>query len=392
MNPRYGFETLAIHAGQDPEATTGAVTTPIFQTSTYAQEGLGKPFQGKYEYSRTENPTRGALEECIAALEGGSHGLAFSSGMAATANLMNLLKAGDHMLCGDDVYGGTYRLFVRVMEKFGIQTEFVDLSDAAALERHRRPNTRMLWIETPTNPLLKLADLEACAGFAKRHNIISVVDNTFMTPYFQRPLEYGIDVVVHSATKYLGGHSDVVNGVLVTSSKEIYDNQKFHQNAVGAVPGPLDAWLVLRGLKTLAVRMQRHEENARALAAMLAEHEAVESVYYPGLPAHPQHALAKKQMRGFGGMISFVIRGGLEAARAFMERLRLFTLAESLGGVESLADHPAIMTHASIPAARRAELGISDGLIRLSVGIETQDDLANDLEQAFEAAAKGLHA
>lgn len=386
VNSPYGFETLAIHAGQSPEPHTGAVTVPIFQTSTYAQEALGRPYQGKYEYARTENPTRGALEACLAALEGGAHGLAFASGLAAISNLMNLLKAGDHVLVGDDVYGGTYRLFVRVMEKFGLQFDFVDASRLEVLEAHRKPNTRMLWIETPTNPLLKLVDLEMAVGFAKRHGLISVVDNTFLSPYFQRPLAVGIDVVVHSATKYLGGHSDVVLGVMATNSKEIHENQKFHQNAVGAVPGPFDAWLVMRGLKTLAVRMERHASNAAALAEYLEAQPAVERVIYPGLPSHPQHALAQRQMRGFGGMISIVLRGGLPAARAFMESLKLFTLAESLGGVESLADHPAIMTHASIPAPRRAELGISDGLVRLSVGIETLADLRADLQQALQAS------
>lgn len=383
-----GFETRAIHAGQAPEGLTGAVSVPIFQTSTYAQEALGKPYQGIYEYARTENPTRKALETCIASLEGGEYGLAFSSGLAATNNLMNLLKAGDHVIVGDDVYGGTYRLFTRVFEKFGLTFDFVDTADVAALESRVRPNTRMLWIETPTNPLLKLTDLEAAAAFCRRHNLISVVDNTFMSPYNQRPLEAGIDIVVHSATKYLGGHSDVVLGLMATRSKEIFENQKFHQNAVGAVCGPFDAFLVMRGLKTLAVRMERHAANATALAGLLSAHEGVERVYYPGLPSDPQHALAKRQMRTAGGMISFVVRGGLEAARAFMESLKIFTLAESLGGVESLADHPAIMTHASIPPARRAELGITDGLVRLSVGIESIDDLRADVTQALEAAAR----
>ncbi|NDD26660.1 MAG: cystathionine gamma-synthase [Proteobacteria bacterium] len=383
-----GFETRAIHAGQAPEGLTGAVSVPIFQTSTYAQEALGKPYQGIYEYARTENPTRKALETCIASLEGGEYGLAFSSGLAATNNLMNLLKAGDHVIVGDDVYGGTYRLFTRVFEKFGLTFDFVDTADAAALESRVRPNTRMLWIETPTNPLLKLTDLEAAAAFCRRHNLISVVDNTFMSPYNQRPLEAGIDIVVHSATKYLGGHSDVVLGLMATRSKEIFENQKFHQNAVGAVCGPFDAFLVMRGLKTLAVRMERHAANATILAGLLSAHEGVERVYYPGLPSDPQHALAKRQMRTSGGMISFVVRGGLEAARAFMESLKIFTLAESLGGVESLADHPAIMTHASIPPARRAELGITDGLVRLSVGIESIDDLRADVTQALEAAAR----
>lgn len=385
-----GFETRAIHAGQAPEGLTGAVTVPIFQTSTYAQEALGRPYQGIYEYARTENPTRKALETCLASLEEGEYGLAFGSGLAATHNLMHLLKAGDHVIVGDDVYGGTYRLFTAVMQKFGLQFDFVDTSDISALERVVRPNSRMLWIETPTNPLLKLTDLKAAADFARRHSLISIVDNTFLTPWNQRPLTAGIDVVVHSATKYLGGHSDTVLGILATRSKEIHDNQKFHQNAVGAVPGPFDAWLVLRGLKTLALRMQRHAENAQVLADLCASHANVERVYYPGLPTHPQHALGRRQMRTAGGMITLVVRGGLPGARAFMESLRIFTLAESLGGVESLADHPATMTHASIPPARRAELGITDGLVRLSVGIESLDDLTADLLRGLDAAARAV--
>jgi cystathionine beta-lyase/cystathionine gamma-synthase len=385
----HGFETRAIHAGQDPEAVTGAVTIPIYQTSTYAQEALGKP-RGGHEYARTQNPTRTALETCVASLEGGRHGLAFASGLAASNNLMQLLSAGDHVIVGDDVYGGTYRLFNRVMSKFGLQFDFVDTSSIANVKAALRPNTRMLWIETPTNPLLKLTDLQQIAAFAREHNLISVVDNTFCSPYLQRPLEHGIDVVVHSATKYLGGHSDVICGVIVTNSPQIHENQKFHQNAVGAVPGPLDCWLVLRGLKTLALRMERHDANGRALAAMLAEQPAVERIYYPGLPNHPQHELARRQMSGFGGMISIVLRGGLESARAFMQSLKVFTLAESLGGVESLVNHPAIMTHASVPAERRAAVGIVDGLVRLSVGIETLTDLRADLEQALAAASSQI--
>ncbi len=383
-----GFETRAIHAGQSPEPVTGAVTVPIFQTSTYAQEGLGRPYQGVYEYARTINPTRSALEACIASLEDGTYGLAFASGLATASNLMNLLSAGDHVIVGDDVYGGTYRLFTAVMQKFGLSFDFVDTSNIESLEQYVRPQTKMLWIETPTNPLLKLTDLEAAAAFAHRHNLISVVDNTFLTPWNQRPLSLGIDVVVHSATKYLGGHSDVVLGVMATRSREIYENQKFHQNAVGAVCGPFDAWLVMRGLKTLSVRMARHAENATALARLCTAHPAVEKVYYPGLSDHPQYALAQRQMRTPGGMVSLVLKGGLEAARACMESFKLFTLAESLGGVESLADHPAIMTHASIPADRRAELGITDGLIRLSIGIETYEDLRTDLLRGLEAAAR----
>jgi cystathionine gamma-lyase len=379
------FETLAIHAGQDPEPVTGAVVVPIYQTSTYAQEGLGKPRHG-FEYSRTDNPTRRAYETCLAALEGARHGLAFASGMAATATCAHLLRAGDEVLCSDDVYGGTFRFFTRVMEKFGVTTRYVDTSDLEATRRALTDRTRMLWVETPTNPMLKLSDLTALAGIARDAGAYLAVDNTFMTPYLQNPLKLGADVVVHSATKYLGGHSDVVGGALLTNNDSIYETLKFHQNAIGAVPGPFDCWLVMRGLKTLALRMDRHCQNAHALSEFLAAHPQVAQVHYPGLPSHPHHLLARAQMRGFGGMISFEVKGGLESARKLVQSTRLFFLAESLGGVESLIEHPAIMTHASLPPERRAALGISDGLIRLSVGIENLTDLRADLEQALNAA------
>lgn len=384
----YSLETLAIHAGQDPEAMTGAVTVPIFQTSTYAQEGLGKPRQG-YEYSRTDNPTRKAYEQCFAALEGARFGIAFASGMAATNNCMYLLNSGDEVLVSDDVYGGTFRFFTKVMSKFGVRAHFVNTSDLAAVEKHLNPNIKLVWIESPTNPLLKLTDIAAVCRLAKSHGALVVVDNTFMSPAFQRPLELGADIVMHSATKYLGGHSDLVGGVLATNSEEINQQMRFHQNAVGAIPGPFDCWLALRGLKTLAVRMQAHARNAQAIAQFLEAHPAVRKVIYPGLASHPQHALAQKQMHGFGGMISFEIKGGLEEAKTLVESTHLFLLAESLGGVESLIELPAIMTHASIPAQRRHEMGIADGLIRISVGIENIDDLKADLGQALAKAVSG---
>lgn len=381
----YAFETLAIHAGQEPEATTGAVVVPIFQTSTYAQEGLGRPRQG-YDYSRADNPTRKAYEDCIAALENGKYGTAYSSGMGAINNCMYLLKSGDEVLVGDDVYGGTFRFFTKVMDGFGIKAKFIDTTDSSAVERAFTENTRMLWVETPTNPLLKLSDLRALAAIARKQNAYMVVDNTFMSPYFQRPLDLGAHIVVHSATKYLGGHSDVIGGALVTNDADIHERMKFCQKSVGAVPGPFDCWLAMRGIKTLAVRMKEHQANATRLAQWLSEHEQVEKVIYPGLPSHPHHELAKKQMSGFGGMVSFVVKGGLEQARCVLENTKVFLLAESLGGVESLIEHPAIMTHASIPKERREEIGISDGLIRLSVGIEAYEDLQRDLEAALNAS------
>ena len=383
----YSFQTLAIHAGQEPEPITGAVNVPIFQTSTYAQDGLGKPRQG-YEYARTSNPTRKAYEECIAALENGKFGTAFSSGMAAINNCMYLLKAGDEVIVGDDVYGGTFRFFAQVMDGFDIKAKYVDTTDLAAVEAAFTSKTKMLWVETPTNPLLKLSDLSALSKIAKANKAYMVVDNTFMSPYFQKPLDLGADIVVHSATKYLGGHSDVIGGVLITNDVEIDKRMRFCQKSVGAVPGPFDCFLSLRGLKTLALRMREHEKNALAIAQWLETHEWVEKVNYPGLPSHPHHELAKKQMTGFGGMVSFVVKGGIESSRYVLENTKIFLLAESLGGVESLIELPAVMTHASIPKERREEIGLSDGLIRLSVGIESLEDLKQDLATALDIKVK----
>jgi cystathionine beta-lyase/cystathionine gamma-synthase len=372
------FSTRAIHAGQEPDPTTGAVCTPIYQTSTYVQEGLNK--HKGYEYARTQNPTREALEDCLASMEEGKHGLCFGSGLAAEGCIMHLLSAGDHVICGDDVYGGTYRLFEKVWKRFGLTFTFVDASDVKKIEAAIQPNTKLIWIETPTNPLLRLCDIKAIAAVGKAKGLITVVDNTFASPYLQTPLSLGADIVVHSVTKYLGGHSDVVGGAVITSRDDLYETLKFHQNAVGAVPGPFDCFLVLRGVKTLAVRMEAHQKNAMAIAQYLEKHPAVEKVMYPGLSTHPQHALAKEQMRGYGGMVSFVLKGGLESARQFLGSTKLFALAESLGGVESLVCHPVSMTHGSIPKAERDARGVVDALVRLSVGIEDQDDLLADLE------------
>ncbi|HET7752685.1 MAG TPA: cystathionine gamma-synthase [Anaeromyxobacteraceae bacterium] len=380
------IETLAIHAGQSPDPTTGAIMTPVYFTSTYVQDGPGE--HKGYEYSRTHNLTRHALQDCLAALEEAPHGLAFASGLAATDALMHLLDAGDHVLVSDDVYGGTFRIFDKVFRRLGLEFSYVDMSDPEALARGFRPTTRMVWAESPTNPMLKIVDLANLAAAAKAHGAISVVDNTFATPFFQRPLALGIDVVTHSTTKYLNGHSDVVGGATMTRDAAIHERLKFLQNAVGAVPSPMDSFLVLRGLKTLHVRMERHAENAMRVARFLEGHAQVERVTYPGLESHPQHALAKRQMSGFGGMLTFVIRGGLEAARAFLKSVRIFACAESLGGVESLIEHPAIMTHASVPAATREQLGIADGFIRVSCGIENVDDLIADLERGFAAAKR----
>jgi cystathionine gamma-lyase len=378
------FETIAIHAGQRPDPTTGAIMTPVYMTSTYVQDGPGE--HKGYEYSRTQNPTRQALEGCLAALEGAAHGMAFASGLAATDAILHLLDAGDHVLASDDVYGGTFRIFDKVFRRLGIEFTYVDMSDASNVERALRPKTKLLWIESPTNPMLKLVDLAAVARMAKARGARTVVDNTFATPFFQRPLEHGIDAVVHSTTKYLNGHSDVVGGAVMTNDADLHQRVRFLQNAVGGVPGPLDSFLVLRGLKTLHVRMQRHAENALAIAKFLEGHRQVERVTYPGLASHPQHALALRQMRGAGGMLTFVIKGGLEAARAFLKAVRIFACAESLGGVESLIEHPAIMTHASVPKATRESLGIADGFIRVSCGIENVTDLIADLERGFAAA------
>ena len=380
------FDTLAIHAGQSPDPTTGAIMTPVYLTSTYVQDGPG--VHKGYEYSRTQNPTRHALQDCLAALEGARHGLAFASGLAATDAILHLLDAGDHVLYSDDLYGGSYRIFDKVFRRLGLSFDPVDLSDARNLERALRKETKLVWIESPTNPMLKLVDLAQVAAIARAHGARTVVDNTFATPAFQRPLALGIDVVAHSTTKYLNGHSDVVGGALLTSDDALFERLRFLQNAVGAVPSPMDSFLVLRGLKTLHVRMQRHAENALALARFLEGHPQVERVTYPGLPSHPQHALARAQMSGFGGMLTFVLKGGLAAATAFLRAVRVFACAESLGGVESLIEHPAIMTHASVPKATREQLGIADGFIRVSAGIEHVADLVADLERGFAAAKR----
>lgn len=380
------IETLAIHAGQEPDPTTGAIMTPVYLTSTYAQEGPGK--HKGYEYSRTDNPTRTVLQAALAALEGGKHGLAFSSGCAAATTVMHLYKPGDHIVVADDVYGGTFRLFDAVFRPMGLRFSFVDLSRPSALEEALTPATRGVWIETPTNPMLKLIDLEATARTCRARGLRLMVDNTFATPILQRPLALGANLVVHSTTKYLNGHSDVVGGAVIVDDEADYQRLKYLQNAIGATPGPMESWLVLRGLKTLHVRMARHVENATEIARRLEAHPQVERVIFPGLASHPQHALAARQMSGPGGMISFVLRGGLEPSRRFLETVRVFACAESLGGVESLIEHPAIMTHASIPPDRRAALGISDGLIRLSVGIEHLEDLWRDLEEGFAAARR----
>lgn len=375
------FATKAIHAGQDPDPTTGAIMTPIFQTSTYAQQGLGG--HKGFEYSRTHNPTRSALEGCLAALEEGRYGLAFASGMAAESAILSLLSAGDHIISCDDLYGGSYRVFEKVMRRYQVETSYVTAGDIAGYEAAIRPNTKLIWLETPTNPLLRLIDIQAVAKLAHRHNLLLVVDNTFASPYFQQPLTLGADIVVHSTTKYINGHSDVIGGAIVTSNEEAYEAIKFYENAAGGVPSPFDSWLVLRGIKTLAVRMRQHEENARQVAGFLAEHPRVEKVYYPGLPSHPDYELAKRQMSGFGGMVSFQFKGKLADVDKLVRRFNIFALAESLGGVESLVCHPVSMTHGSIPREIREARGLTDTLLRLSVGIEDPDDLLSDLEQAL---------
>lgn len=378
------FATLAIHAGQQPDPTTGAIMTPVYLTSTYAQASPGV-IKGNYDYSRSANPTRTALEANLAALEGGRFGFCFSSGLAALDCLLHTLSTGDHVVLCDDVYGGTYRLLDKAFKQLGISYTRVDMRDLAATERAFTDKTRLVWIETPTNPLLKVIDITAVTKLARRKasGAIVAVDNTFATPYLQNPLALGADVVHHSSTKYIGGHSDVVGGVLVTSDEALAGRLKFYQNAVGAVPSPMDCFLLLRSTKTLHVRMDRHCDNAMKVARFLEKHPAVESITYPGLESHPQHAIAKRQMRGHGGMITIILRGGLDASRKMLERVRIFSLAESLGGVESLIEHPAIMTHASIPPDLRAQIGISDGLVRLSVGIEDVEDLVADLERAL---------
>ena len=379
------FDTLAIHAGQEPDPTTGAIMTPVYLTSTYVQTGPGE--HKGFEYTRSHNPTRYALQDCLAALEGGKYGAAFASGLAAMDCVLHGLSTGDHVVASDDLYGGSFRLFDKVFRQMGIEFTYVDMSRTDNVREAIRPGkTKMVWVETPTNPMLKLADLAAIAQICKDAGVTSVADNTFMSPYFQRPLELGFDVVVHSMTKFLNGHSDVDGGCVVTSDEAIAEGIYFRQNAIGGVLSPFDSFLVLRGLKTLGVRMERHAQNAKIIAEFLSGHEKVEKVTWPGLPTHPQHELAKKQMKGFGGMQTFVIKGGLEAADRFLRKVKVFALAESLGGVESLIEHPAIMTHASIPKETREQLGISDGLIRLSVGIEDARDLVEDLRQALAEA------
>ena len=380
-----GLGTLAIHGGQSPDPSTGAVMTPIYATSTYAQRSPGE-HQG-FEYSRSHNPTRFAYERCVAALEGGTRGYAFASGLAATSTVLEMLDSGSHVIAMDDVYGGTYRLFERVRRRSaGLDFSWVDLSDAAAFEAAIRPNTKLVWIETPTNPLLKLVDVARIAQIARKRGLIVVVDNTFSSPILQRPLELGAHLVMHSATKYLNGHSDIVGGMVVVGDDAgIAEQMTFLQNAVGGVQGPFDSFLALRGLKTLHLRMKAHCENAQALAEWLQSHPSVEKVIYPGLKSHPQHELAKRQMHGFGGMVSILVKGGMDGARRMMERCELFAIAESLGGVESLINHPAVMTHASIPPDRRAALGIADNLVRLSVGVEDLADLQRDLDEGLSS-------
>lgn len=382
---RPGFFTRCIHAGQEPDPTTGAVITPIYATSTYVQQSPG--VHKGYEYARSQNPTRMAFERCVADLEGGTAGFAFASGLAAISTILECLDQGAHVIATDDIYGGTRRLFTRVRNRSaGLETSYVDVSDLAAIEKAVRPQTRMIWVETPTNPLLKLADLRAIADFARKRNIITVADNTFASPYLQRPLELGFDIVVHSTTKYLNGHSDMVGGIAVIGDNAALREQlAFLQNAVGAIQGPFDSFLALRGIKTLALRMERQSASALKIAEWLDKHPKVNKVIYPGLKSHPQHDLAKSQMKAFGGMISAELKTDLAGARAFLERCEIFALAESLGAVESLIEHPGIMTHGSVPAEVRAELGITDGLIRLSVGIEDVEDLVADLENAFTA-------
>ncbi len=382
MNPLdLHLETLAIHAGQTPDPTTGAVMTPIYQTSTYVQSGVGE--HKGYEYSRTDNPTRTALQACLAALENGAHGLAYASGMAAIDNVFRLVAAGEHVLAGNDVYGGTFRLLDKVWKDYGIEYSFVEMTDLEAVRAALRPNTRLVWLETPTNPRLKIFDIEAIAELAHANGPRTLVgvDNTFATPYLQRPLNLGADIVLHSTTKYLGGHSDAVGGAMVVNDDEVYAKLKFLQNAIGAVPGPMDCFLILRGIKTLAVRMDRHAENALAVAQFLADHPAVKDVIYPGLPDHPQHELAMRQMRNPGGMISFVLNGSADDAKRLAARTQLFALAESLGGIESLIEVPSAMTHASTAGS---PLEVEAGLIRISVGLENKEDLIDDLARALK--------
>ncbi len=382
LKEKMKLATRAIHAGQSPDPTTGAIMTPVYLTSTYVQESPG--VHKGWEYSRTHNPTRKAYENCIANLESAKHGFAFASGCAATTTILHLLKKGDHIVAMDDMYGGTYRLFDKVLQNDGFEFSYVDLTEVENFTKAIQPNTKMVWLETPTNPTLKLTDISAICKIAKQKNILVVVDNTFMSPVFQRPIELGADIVVHSATKYIGGHSDMVGGIAVTSDDKIAEKLAFLSNSMGAIQGPFDSFLALRSLKTLPIRMKAHNENAIKVAQYLEKHPLVEKIVYPGLKSHPQFELAQKQMHGFGGMITFFIKGGLNASRKFLESVQVFALAESLGGVESLIEHPAIMTHASVPPEQRKKLGIDDSLIRLSVGIEDVDDLIVDLKQAFD--------
>jgi cystathionine gamma-lyase len=379
---RLAFSTRTIHAGQHPDPSTGAVMVPIYATSTYAQESPG--VHKGYEYSRSQNPTRQAFERCIADLESGSDGMAFASGLAAIGTVLELLDSGAHVIASDDLYGGSFRLFDKVRRRSaGLEFSFVDLADLGAIEAAIKPNTRMIWVETPTNPLLRLADLSAIAALAKKRHLLTAADNTFASPFVQRPLEHGIDIVMHSTTKYLNGHSDIVGGCVVVNDPDLAQRLRFLHNAVGSIAGPFDSFLALRGLKTLALRMERHCANALKIAAFLEKHPRIERVLYPGLESHPQHALARRQMHGFGGIVTAFVKGGLPASKRVLERTQLFTLAESLGGVESLIEHPAIMTHASIPEDQRVRLGISDSLVRLSVGVEDADDLIADLDRAL---------
>lgn len=375
------FATRAIHFGQEPEPATGAITVPIYQTSTYAQSAPG--VHKGYDYSRTDNPTRSALQKALAGLEAAKYGLAFSSGMGAATTAMLLFKRGDHVVSSRDVYGGTYRLFTRVLQRFGLTFSFVETSNLKAIERAVTKNTRLVWIESPTNPLLRITDIRAAANIAHKHRALCLVDNTFASPFFQRPLSLGADLVLHSTTKYIGGHADVVGGAICLNDRALYENLKYLQNAAGATPSPFDCFLTLRGLKTLALRMREHEKNATRIAIVLKQHPRVRCVYYPGLPDHPGHDVAASQMDGFSGMISFEVKGGLTAARRVLSRLRIFKIAESLGGVESLVELPAVMTHASIPKNERRKAGLEDGLIRLSVGIENLEDLIDDLTTAL---------
>lgn len=384
LNKEAGFSTRAIHAGQSPDPSTGAIMTPLYLTSTYVQDSPG--VHKGWEYSRTHNPTRKAFEDCLASLEEGNHGFAFASGCAATTTLLHMFQAGDHIIAGDDMYGGTFRLFDKVLKNNNLDFSYVDLTQPHEIEKHLKPQTKLIWLETPTNPTLKLVDIQKICEIAKKRGVLVAVDNTFMSPYFQRPLTLGADLVVHSVTKYIGGHSDVVGGAIVVKDASIAQKIAFLSNSMGAVMGAFDAFMCLRSLKTLPLRMAAHEKNALKIAQFLESHSKVKKVIYPGLASHPQHELAKAQMRGFGGMITFHIHGGLESARRFLESVKVFALAESLGGVESLIEHPAIMTHASVPAENRKALGIDDSLIRLSVGIEDIEDLLSDLKTAFEKA------